>query len=62
MSSYRKLIERVRIAGEADFKAGKPIDAFYSMKLRNYTDQLRGSYEMGWRGAKDEARKSRKSK
>lgn len=58
MTRYKKLLDRVRAAGEADFQAGKPIDSFYSLKLRDHTEMLRAEYEMGWRGAKEEQRKS----
>lgn len=48
---------RLRIRGEKDFKAGKPIDAFYKLPLKRYTELDRGRYEIGWRAAELDARK-----
>lgn len=51
--SWHNLRER----GEADFKAGKSIDAFYQLPLKRHTELDRGRYEIGWRAAELDARK-----
>jgi len=50
---------RLRVRGEEDFKAGKPIDAFYDLPLKQHTELDRGRYELGWRAAELAARGSR---
>ena len=55
MSKTKKHHDRLRDQGEADFKAGKTIDAFESITWARRTELERGSYENGWRGAKREA-------
>lgn len=47
--------DKLRDQGEADFKAGKPIDAFELLPLKRHTELERGSYENGWRAAKEES-------
>ena len=55
-SRFKRLSDSVRDAGERDFKAGKPIDTFYTLKLKQHTEMMRASYEIGWRAAKAESR------
>lgn len=50
--------KRVRQQGRDDYAAGKPITAYYDMPLKRHTESMRGFYEMGWREARDEARKA----
>lgn len=50
----------LRIHGAAAYLAGKPIGAFYDlpagvMPSGRHNELARGSYEIGWRGAKAEA-------
>lgn len=52
--------DMLRDRGEADFKAGKPIDAFETLTGIKHTELERGSYEVGWRAAKAEAWAARK--
>lgn len=62
MKSRKMHYDLIRNRGADDFKAGKPISAFFDMRLEHHTELERGSYEMGWRGAKAEARdEARKS-
>lgn len=48
--------DRLRDLGEAHFNAGRPISAFYEVKLSRHNELERASYELGWRAAKEEAR------
>jgi hypothetical protein len=60
MSAAKNRSDRLRAAGERDYLAGKPIDAFYDLtgfgNLRPNFD--RGAYEIGWRCARDEKRRT----
>ncbi len=51
----KRFHDSLRAQGAADFKAGKPIDAFQALPLKRHTEQARASYEIGWRGAKRES-------
>ncbi len=57
MRNVKKHHEKIRDQGEADFKAGKPIGAFYSLTLKRHNELERASYEIGWRAAKEAQRK-----
>jgi hypothetical protein len=50
----KKHHDKLRDLGEADFLAGKSIDAFYQVPIPRHTELERGSYEVGWRAAKAE--------
>ncbi len=43
--------------GKSDYAKGLPIDAFYQVKGIRHTEINRGTYENGWRYAKDQDRK-----
>jgi ribosome modulation factor len=47
---------RLKDRGAKDYRAGKPISAFESLPYKRLTELMRGSYEIGWRDARDEAR------
>jgi len=51
----------LRMAGEHDFLAGKPITAFYSLLLKRHNETARAEYEIGWRSAADAARRMHRS-
>lgn len=44
--------DQIRLRGAVDFRAGKPIEAFYRLPLKRHTELERGHYETGWRDAK----------
>lgn len=55
----KALHEKIREQGAADFKAGKPIDAFCELhRLKRNPELYRSSYETGWRSAQNDARSS----
>lgn len=64
MSGPNKVKQRhdaLRMLGELHFHEGKPITAFYDlastcMPSGRHNELARGSYECGWRCAKEEAR------
>ncbi len=53
--------QKLREQGEADYKAGKPIGSFFDLPLKRHTEDARGSYEIGWAGAKRECAKQAKA-
>lgn len=60
MTPTKRKHDRLRDKGATDFAAGKPIDTFETLPGLKRTELERGSYEVGWRGAKEDARKAAK--
>lgn len=57
----KALHEKIREQGAADFRTGKPIDAFYEMPLpakKRQSELYRSSYVTGWSNAQAAARSS----
>lgn len=61
MGKVKRFHDALRDKGERDFKAGKPIDAFETLIGIRRTELERGSYENGWRAAKEESRRESKN-
>lgn len=52
MAQFKQTLDRMREQGEADYKSGKPITAYYDVKRPRNSERFRAAYEIGWRGAK----------